>query len=284
MFTLGNGRFSLIKELGHGATASVHLATDHLRNTTCAIKILAPSYIQSPDALLRMKREFQALSKLEDHRIIQIHEIFEDPPFIMMDFIDGQGLDQWNATYGLMPEHLILALGKTLSATLINVHKQGVIHRDIKPSNILIRPDNTPVIVDFGMMRVEDGAVLTATGIAIGTMGYIAPEQLSNAKTADQRCDVFSLGITLLCLATGLPPVSATKLLEQCGDKLSPQLLTVLMRATLENPSMRTASMEDVHKQLCRIPLPPLSSSQLHIPRRDSTPLHLLKTLSLPPR
>lgn len=284
MFTLGNDRFSLIKELGYGATASVHLATDHLRDKACAIKILSPTYIQSPNALLRMKREFHALSQLEDPHIIHIHEIFEDPPYIIMDFIDGQGLDQWNATYGLMPEALVLKLGLTLSKTLAKVHKQGVIHRDIKPSNILIKPDNEPVIVDFGMMRVENGVVITATGIAIGTMGYIAPEQLNNAKTADQRCDVFSLGITLLCLATGLPPISSTKLLENCGDRLSPQLLTVLMRATLFDPSLRVDSMETLHKQLSRIPKPEPTSAQLYIPRKSSLPLHLQNTISTPPR
>lgn len=284
MFTLENGRFSLMKELGYGATASVHLAKDHLRNKTCAIKILSPTYIQSPDALLRMKREFEALSKIDDSHIIQIHEIFEDPPFIVMDFIDGQGLDQWNETYGPMPEALVLSLAKTLSKTLAKVHTQGVIHRDIKPSNILIKPDNTPVIADFGMMRVENGVVITATGIAIGTMGYIAPEQLSNAKTADQRCDVFSLGITLLCLATGLPPVSNTKLLENSGDRLSPQLLTVLMRATLVDPNLRTASMEHLYTQLSRVPQPSSTSAKLYIPRQNSIPLHEQKTLSIPPR
>ena len=284
MFTLGNDRFSLIKELGYGATASVHLATDHLHNKTCAIKILSPTYIQSPNALLRMKREFQALSKLEDPHIINIQEIFENPPFIIMDFVDGHGLDQWNAAYGLMPESLLLRLGRTLSKTLSKVHEQGVIHRDIKPSNILIKPDNEPVIVDFGMMRVEDGVVITATGIAIGTMGYIAPEQLHNAKTADQRCDVFSLGITLLCLATGLPPISSTKLLENCGNRLSSQLLNILMRATLIDPNLRTASMETLYKQLSRVPPPEPTSAKLYIPRQSADPLHLQKTLSIPPR
>ena len=106
MFTLGNERFTLIKELGYGATASVHLAkADHLQYNMCDQNTLSHLYIQSPDALLRMKREFQALSNLKILTSFKIHEIFEDPPFITMDFIDGQGLDQWNETYGLMPEH-----------------------------------------------------------------------------------------------------------------------------------------------------------------------------------
>ena len=284
MFTLGKDRFSLIKELGYGATASVHLATDHLLEKQCAIKILSPTYMQSSNALLRMKREFQALSTLADPHIIHIQEIFENPPFIIMDFIDGQGLDQWNVTYGLMPEALLIRLGLVLSKTLAKAHKQGLIHRDIKPSNILIKPDDNPVIVDFGMMRVEHGVVITATGIAIGTMGYIAPEQLNNAKMADQRCDVFSLGITLLCLATGLPPISSTKLLESCGDKISPQLLTILMRATLVDPNVRTASMEILYKQLSRVPQPKPTSAKLYIPRKKTPPVHLQKTLSIPPR
>ena len=284
MFTLGNGRFTLQQELGYGATASVHLAQDHTLDTLCAIKILSPTYIQSPNALLRMRREFQALSSLQDPHIVQIHEIFEDPPFITMDFIDGQALDQWNRTCGPMPEALLIQLGKTLSQTLALAHEQGIIHRDIKPSNILISEKDHPVIVDFGMMRVEHGVVITATGIAIGTMGYISPEQLQDAKQADQRCDVFSLGMTLLSLATGHPPSSTSFLLEQCGDLISTQLLTILMRATLSDPNLRTSSMERLHAQLTRLPPPPPTSAQLYLPRSEKKSIHLQKTISIPPR
>lgn len=284
MFTLGNGRFTLLQELGYGATASVHLAQDHTCDTCCAIKILSPTYIQSPHALLRMRREFQALSSLHDPHIIQIHEIFEDPPFITMDFIEGQALDQWNSTCGTMPEELLIRLGKILSKTLALTHAQGIIHRDIKPSNILISAENHPVIVDFGMMRVENGMVITATGIAIGTMGYIAPEQLQDAKHADQRCDVYSLGMTLLSLAAGSPPTSTSSLLEQCGSLISEELLTILMRATLSDPNLRTPSMTQLHTQLSRLPQLPPSSKKLYIPRADKEHIHLQKTLSIPTR
>lgn len=280
-FTLANGRFRLIRELGYGATASVHLAHDNKTNQNCAIKILSPSYLLSPEALPRMRREFVVLSQLQDPHIIQIHEIFEDPPFFTMDYIDGLALDQWNAYKGDMPECLVISLAKTLSKSLSKAHKQGVIHRDIKPSNILISPEERPVIVDFGMMRVENGALITATGMAIGTMGYIAPEQLENAKEADQRSDIYSLGITLMCLATSSPPISSTHLLEKSSEKLSPALQRILMRATLNNPAVRTQSMDDLYEQLAKLPIETPCADTLHIPTTVVENILNKKTLSL---
>ena len=255
-FTLADGRFKLLRELGFGATASVHLAMDNLTKKTCAVKILSHQYLRSKDALPRMQREFEMLSQLQDPHIIRIYEIFHEPPFFSMEFIDGQSLDRWNEHFGTMPEEMIILLGRILTKTLAKAHDKGIIHRDIKPSNILIKPDQTPVIADFGMMRVEHAEGITATGIAIGTMGYIAPEQFHNAKAASKQADIYSLGITLLCLASGSPPVSTTQLLEKSQSFLSPELLHILMRATLENPSLRTQNMNDLHKKLQRLSLP----------------------------
>ena len=280
-FTLSNGRFTLIQELGYGATASVHLAKDRKRNSFCAVKILSPTYLRSKEALPRMRREFEVLSQIQDPHIISIHEIFEDPPFFSMDFIEGQALDQWNMLRGNMPEDKIVYLARTLSKTLSKAHKKGVIHRDIKPSNILISSEEKPVIVDFGMMRVENGTLITATGVSIGTMGYIAPEQLQNAKIADQRSDIYSLAITLMCLASSSPPISSTYLLEQCSEVLSPDLQRILMRATLENPELRTQTMDLFYRQLMRVPDPISSSQSLYIALDEKTKIATQKTLPI---
>ena len=276
-FTLADGRFTLLKELGFGATASVHLAMDNHKKQTCAVKILSHQYLRSKEALPRMKREFEMLSQLQDPHIIRIYEIFHDPPFFSMEFIDGQSLERWNEHFGTMPEKMIILLGRILTTTLAKAHEKGFIHRDIKPSNILIKPDETPVIVDFGMMRVEHAEGITATGMAIGTMGYIAPEQFHNAKAASQQADIYSLGITLLCLASSSPPVSATHLLEQSQSILSPELLHILMRATLKNPSLRTQNMNELHKQLHRLSLPVDSEST---PKSFYLPIDPAPTLS----
>ena len=282
-FTLADGRFTLIKELGFGATASVHLAMDNKKKQHCAVKILSHQYLRSTEALPRMKREFEMLSQMQDPHIIRIYEIFHDPPFFSMEFIDGQSLDCWNDHYGVMPERMILDLGRILTKTLANAHQKGIIHRDVKPSNILIKPDETPVIVDFGMMRVEHGECITATGMAIGTMGYIAPEQFHNAKIASKQADIYSLGITLLCLAAHSPPLSATHLLEKSQSVLSPELLHILMRATLENPSLRTQTMDDFYKQLDRISLSKRSligDQRLYLPLSNKASLSEQDTLS----
>ena len=265
-YSLCQGRFSLIQELGFGATASVHLAMDHEQGSLCAVKILSPSYLQSPEALPRMKREFKALSQLQSEHIIDIYDIFEDPPFFSMEFLSGLSLNQWLEVQGRMPEDKLLFIAKTLTQTLGMCHNHGIIHRDLKPSNIIMAAEERPVLVDFGMMRIENGTPITATGIAIGTIGYIAPEQLENAKEADHRSDIFSLGVCLLCLATALPPISITRLLEEAEKTLSPAFVRILMRMTLQNPVHRPQSINKVHEQLCRLHLPTPSDIKLFIP------------------
>ena len=281
-FHLNNGRFSLLQELGHGATASVHLAMDNRAAHLCALKILSPSYLRSPQALPRMKREFEMLSQLQDPHIITIYEFFTDPPFFSMELIPSVSLDQWSELRGPMPEDKLLCLAKTLSKTLAKTHEKGIIHRDLKPSNILIRPSDEPVLVDFGMMRVENGAPITATGIAIGTMGFIAPEQFDNAKEAGKPSDIFSLGITLLCLATQMPPYSVTQLLEKAEEYISSSFLRILMRMTLQNPTHRPVSMDYVHKQLCSLRTPPPSQGTLFIPFEEANHTSIMNTTTLP--
>jgi serine/threonine protein kinase len=110
-------------------------------------------------------------------------------------------------------------------------------------------------------------------------MGYIAPEQLQNAKKADQRSDIYSLAITLMCLASGSPPISSTYLLEQCSELLGSDLQRILMRATLESPDMRTQTMDAFYKQLMRIPEPESSQVSLYIALDEKTKIATQKTL-----
>ena len=277
-YSLCQGRFSLLQELGFGATASVHLAMDHQRNSLCAVKILSPSYLRSPEALPRMRREFKALSKLQNKHIINIYDIFEEPPFFSMEFISGLSLYQWVEHKGKIPEDKLLFLAKTLTQTLGECHDHGIIHRDLKPSNIIMAAHDRPVLVDFGMMRVEDGTPITATGIAIGTIGYIAPEQLDNAKSADNRSDIFSLGVSLLCLATALPPINTTKLLEEAEKTLSRSFVRILMRMTLTQPIHRPQSIHKVYEQLCRLQPSHHSNVNLFIPFEQNN--HNLQDIS----
>ena len=255
---------------------------DHRDDHVCALKILSPTYLRSPQAVPRMKREFTMLTQLQDPHIITIYEFFTDPPFFSMELIPGISLDQWSDLKGPMPEDKLLYLAKVLSKTLSKTHEKGIIHRDLKPSNILVRETGEPVLVDFGMMRVENSTPITATGIAIGTMGFIAPEQFDNAKAAGKPSDIFSLGITLLCLATHMPPYSVTQLLEKAEDHISSSFLRILMRMTLQNPDHRPPSMEHVFTQLSKIRQPPPSPGNLFIPFQETNASTLLNATTLP--
>ncbi len=279
-FTFYGGRFTLLRELGSGATATVQLAFDTQTNRHCALKILAPSYMKHPEAFLRMSREFQSLKQLDDPHILKIYEFFKDPLFFSMEFIDGHSLSYWIKTRGRAPEGLLWALGKTLSRTLHKAHQSGIIHRDIKPSNILITPAGDPKIVDFGLLRDQNSMEITKTGVTMGTLGYISPEQCSDAKAVDHRTDIYSLGVTLLCLGCGSEGLSINQLLEACTPYLSSRFLRLLMRATLRNPQHRIASMDELHRGLQRISPAPAEGS-LYIPLSDVPELTQLSTLPL---
>lgn len=202
------GRYEVLRELGAGATGVVYLARDPVLGRAVAIKLLAHSLSQDETAVHRFTEEARLASSLDHPRIITIHEIGrteDDRLFIAMAYHEGETLRN-RLTRGPLPVADAVRIAAEIADGLTAAHAQGVVHRDVKPDNILLTPRGA-CILDFGIAKIM-GASFTQTRSFLGTAAYMSPEQTSG-DPVDQRADVWSLGVVLYEMLTGLRPFRA---------------------------------------------------------------------------
>jgi hypothetical protein len=222
------GRFEILKEIGRGAMGQVFLANDPKIERQVAIKTIAlPAGTPDEEAIetsRRFLREAQAAGRLLHPNIVTIFDVGEENgvSFIAMEFIDGITLDKHARPGTLLPPGDVLDLVTQAAAALDHAHAAGVIHRDIKPANLMRLKDGTLKITDFGLAK-NPSANLTQTGVLLGTPSYMSPEQIQG-KELDGRSDLFSLGVVLYELLTGVRPFDA--------DSIS----TIIYRVLYEDP------------------------------------------------
>lgn len=219
------GNYVVQAELGQGGMGQVFKAHDRTRKSIVALKVLSPSVTTNQTALKRFRREARAAAKLHHPNIIGALDAGEanGVHFFVMEYVQGCDLARHVKDHGPLP--LAQALDVILQSArgLEHAHAAGVVHRDIKPSNLLLespKPDSAPSgttikILDMGLARIHKAGQsagnetcadeLTKTGSLMGTCDFMAPEQAMNAKAADHRADVYSLGCTLYFLVTGKP-------------------------------------------------------------------------------
>jgi tRNA A-37 threonylcarbamoyl transferase component Bud32/tetratricopeptide (TPR) repeat protein len=192
------GRYKVIRKIGSGGMGVVYLAEDASLKRQVAVKVLAPWLDASSAANRRLVDEARAASAIDHPNIATVHEIGETEDgrlFITMSYYEGDTLrDRMARGHLSMAEAADIAMqtARGLSAA----HERGIIHRDIKPENILLRPDGTVKIVDFGIAEMEEQQALTQTTTAVGTAAYMSPEQ-TFASSVDSRTDLWSLGVVL---------------------------------------------------------------------------------------
>jgi len=206
------GRYEIVRELGRGASGVVYEARDSDLQRRVALKVL-DSARMGADPMRRFLREGRLLAKLRHPNVVQIHELGSDggKVFIAMEFVDGVPFP------GTADREEGIRRLVAVARALDHVHRQGIVHRDLKPSNILVERSGRPVLMDFGVARLDDGATAaaTATGAVLGTPGYMAPEQiLGNIRDVDARSDVYTLGVLLFELVAGRLPVEAASVVE----------------------------------------------------------------------
>ncbi len=195
---------------GRGGCGMVLKAMDEKLNRVVAIKIMLPHLAATSPARKRFLREAGASASIRHENVVRIYAVEEHPiPFIVMEFIEGETLQQLLDRTGPLDPPEVLKIGIQVAAGIAAAHAKKVIHRDIKPANVLIESGTHCVkITDFGLARTADDASLSHSGLILGTPLYMSPEQAQGNKI-DVRTDLFSLGSVLYVLCSGRPPFRA---------------------------------------------------------------------------
>ncbi len=194
------GKYRVIRQLGEGGMGAVYLAHDDGIDRDVAIKLLRAN---DERQRRRFQTEAQSAGRLKHPNVVTVYEYgeFQGEPYIAMEFVEGQTLANLIQSDGGLHAHAQLDLLIQACRGLSYAHRSGVVHRDIKPSNLMVDHEGVLKIVDFGIARTT-AQDLTATGQAVGTPAYMAPEQITG-DTADARCDLFALGLVAFELLSG---------------------------------------------------------------------------------
>jgi serine/threonine protein kinase len=209
-------RYKVLGELGRGGMGVVYKAHDSKLNRVVALKVLIAGEGASEEEVKRFFQEATSAARLRHPNIVPIHEldVREGRHYFTMDCVEGGPLSRLISERALTPRRAVEIIEQVARA-VHHAHEHGIIHRDIKPSNVIVTPDGTPMVMDFGLAKqVESDTRLTRSGVAMGTPEYMAPEQArGETGKADRRTDVWALGAVLYEMVTGLPPfVGATSL------------------------------------------------------------------------
>ena len=237
------GRYEVERLVGSGGMGVVFKAFDSELNRPVAIKVLAPYLASSGSARKRFSREARAAAAVVHQHVVPIHNVETDreSPFIVMQFVSGESLQDRIDRDGPLELCEGLRIGMQVADGLSAAHNQGLVHRDIKPSNILLEEDvDRALISDFGLARAADDASLTRAGVYAGTPQYMSPEQASG-QSVDERSDLFSLGSMLYTMCTGRPPFRAES------------SLGVMRRITETEPTPIREIKPDVPDWLCTL-------------------------------
>lgn len=208
--TVLGGRYDLRSHLARGGMAEVFDAQDNLLGRRVAVKVLHSSYSRDAAFVQRFRREAQAAANLSHPNIVSIYDTGEDngTHFIVMELVEGRSLRDVLKREGHLLPRRAAEIAAEVAAALAVAHRAGLVHRDIKPGNVLLTADGSVKVTDFGIARAwDDSEQLTRTGAVIGTATYFSPEQ-AQGRPADERSDIYALGVVLYEMLAGLPPFS----------------------------------------------------------------------------
>ena len=290
------GPYEIVAPLGAGGMGEVYRALDRRLDRTVAIKVLRAGAVGEPGRRLRFEREARAIAALSHPRICAVHDVGEQDgvPFLVMEYLEGQTLEERlirggrrtgsgapasaaaSVTRRPLPLVEALRIAVELAEAVAAAHEAGIVHRDLKPSNVMLTPSGVKVL-DFGVAKLhalraapKSGVtqtglsdVLTADGALVGTVAYMAPEQLQGRET-DARTDIFALAAIVYEMATGRHPFESDTLAGRIAAILehepvslttlqpeAPPLLAPLVQACLaKNPEERFQNARDVWRQL----------------------------------
>jgi eukaryotic-like serine/threonine-protein kinase len=261
-------RYEVGRLLGSGGMAEVFEGRDRLLARRVAIKVLLSQYARDPAFLTRFKREAQAAASLSHPNIVGVYDtgVQDGTNFIVMEYVEGRTLREVIRNEGpLMPERAA-EIASDVCQALAAAHARGLIHRDIKPGNVMLTPDGTVKVMDFGIARATTSETITQTSAVIGTAQYISPEQ-AQGQTVDFRSDLYSLGCCLYEMLTGVVPFTgATPVAiayrhvredptppRQLNPDVTPELEAVVLKAMAKHPDERYQTAVEMRQDLDRV-------------------------------
>ena len=242
---LVDGKYKILDVIGRGGMSVVYLAINEKANRSWAVKELIRT---DPRAAGISKKEIELLKKLHHPGIAGIVDVIEqkESQLIVMDYVEGHSLDQVLKEQGVCSEREVLDIGIQLCKVLEYLHsrKPPVIYRDLKPSNVMKKPDGKLVLIDFGAAR-EYRRYSDGDTVLLGTRGYAAPEQYESQGQTDARTDIYSLGVMLFELVTGVSPHRLCPV-RKIRPELSAGLESILEICTRTDPAERFASCSEL--------------------------------------
>jgi len=273
------GSYEVIAPLGAGGMGLVFLAEHQRIARRAAVKVLAPEFTGSPDALKRFFMEARATSLIRHPGIVEVFDCDVDAngcAYIVMEYLEGETLAAFLHREGAVPGRVACAIGKRIADALAAAHSHAIVHRDLKPGNIFLStgcgalaPSECEIkVLDFGIAKLLSGDAandsLTRTGAVLGTPAYIAPEQCNDPKAVDQRTDVYALGCILFEMICGSPPFPGADVREvmvahmfqappSVAERVAstpPWLSQLIDEMLAKHPSGRPQSMIDVARVL----------------------------------
>jgi eukaryotic-like serine/threonine-protein kinase len=250
--------------LGRGGMGVVYRAFDRQGKRDVAVKTLSADVMSTDTARERFVREYETLNALDHPNIIKVYDMgCLSTPYFAMEYVEGEDLGSIMLDSNLTAE-AVLEIGIQLSNALEYAHTEGIYHRDIKPSNLMITTEGRLKIVDFGLVKDTHASSLTMDGTVLGSLRFMAPEQLSAAKV-DRRSDVYSIGMTLYYLLSGAtafdghnPVVKLTQEPSSVGlhaPDADKRLVFAIDRCVKKNAADRWQSAREVEDALRSITL-----------------------------
>ncbi|TFV63571.1 UNVERIFIED_ORG: Stk1 family PASTA domain-containing Ser/Thr kinase [Bacillus sp. AZ43] len=266
-------RYEIGGVLGRGGMAEVHRGRDLRLGREVAVKVLRSDLARDPSFQVRFRREAQASASLNHPAIVAVYDTGEDrtstgaTPYIVMEYVEGETLRDVLRREGRLSPERAMSLSADICGALDFSHRNGIVHRDVKPGNVMITPQGSVKVMDFGIARAvsDSAATMTSTAAVIGTAQYLSPEQ-ARGESVDARSDVYSLGCLLYELVTGAPPFTGDspvsvayqhvredpRLPSSINPAIPPELDAILLKAMSKNPANRYQSAAEMRNDLLR--------------------------------
>ncbi len=256
--------YEIAGELGSGGMATVYKAVQKSLDRQVAIKELKKAYHADDRIVRRFERESRVAASLQHENIVHIYDYWKKPTYcIVMEYVDGVNLAAVIEKVGALPVDVGIMISMQICNALDYAHMRGLIHRDIKPSNIMVKRNGEVKLMDFGIAQSRNLESLTIPGTLIGTPAYMSPEQIFGQRL-DARSDIFSFGIVLYEMLTGVKPFSndderpvSAKILKdkfraprRVNSDIPRGLQRVIKKCLRKKPQRRYSSMLEVEKKL----------------------------------